>query len=139
MIRMTLGTVIGIAVAFVTVLVMQKIGHVVFPPPGDLDADNTESIRTYVDSMPVGAFAFVLASYIVGTFDGVFIACLIARMKYHVYGIIIGGLMLFATIANLILIPHPNWFSASAVAGIALAAAMASWLSMRTLPEVEKP
>ena len=139
MIRMILGTVVGVTVAFVTVLVMQKIGHLVFPPPADFDVNDTEALRTYVDSMPVGAFAFVLASYVIGTFDGVFIACLIARMKYHVFGVIVGGLMLVATIANLILIPHPHWFSASAVTGIALAAFLASWLAGRALPEVAKP
>ena len=43
--------------------------------------------------------------------------------------------MLAATIANLILIPHPHWFSATAVVGIVAAAGMAAWLARRTLPE----
>lgn len=134
MIRMILGAVVGITVAFVTVFVLQKIGHSVYPPPANMDPSNTEEFMTYVASMPLGALLFVLASYLIGAFDGVFIACLVARMKYHVFGVIVGGLMLVATIANLILIPHPLWFSIAAVAGIAGSAVMAVFIAMRALP-----
>ena len=139
MMRMLLGTLVGVAVAFGTVLIMQKIGHSVFPPPADFDAENTEAIRTYVASAPIGSLLFVLASYFIGTFDGVFVACLIARTKYHVFGVIIGGMMLAATIANLILIPHPHWFSAAAVIGIVTCTLMAVFLAVRALPERAHP
>ena len=139
MIRMSLGIIIGATVAFVTVLVMQEVGHIVFPPAAELDPDDTEAIRTYVSNAPVGALWLVLASYFIGTFDGVFLACLVARMKYHIFGIIVGGLMLAATIANLILIPHPHWFSLAAVLGIAICAVTAVLLAVRTLPERAHP
>jgi hypothetical protein len=131
---MLLGAVVGITVAFVTVFILQKIGHIVYPPPAGMDPTDTEAFMTYVASMPLGAFLFVLASYFIGTFDGVFIACLVARMKYHIFGIVVGGLMLVVTIANLILIPHPPWFSISAVVGIAVSTIMAVFIAMRALP-----
>ena len=136
MIRMLLGTVTGITIAIATVMIMQKIGHSVFPPP-DMDPTDTEAFKTYVASMPIGALLFVLASYLVGVFDGVFIACLIARMKYHVFGVIVGGLMLVATIANLILIPHPLWFSIAAVLGIVVFTVIAVFIAIRALPVQE--
>lgn len=139
MIRMILGAVVGLAVAIATVMIMQKLGHMVFPPPAGFEVEDTAAARAYVDSLPLGAFLFVLASYFIGTFDGVFAACLIARFKYRAFAIIIGGLMLVATIANLILIPHPHWFSASAVAGIGLSAYLAFWLARRTLPKAPHP
>ena len=134
MMRMFLGTVVGITVAFVTVFIVQKVGHIMYPPPAELDPTDTEAFMTYVASMPLGAFIMVLASYFIGVFDGVFIACLVARMKYHVFGVIVGGLMLVATIANLIVIPHPLWFSITAVVGIAACTAMAVFIAMRALP-----
>jgi hypothetical protein len=139
MIRMILGIVIGIGVAIVTVMIMQKVGHIMYPPPPDFEVENSEALRAYVDTMPLGAFLFVLASYFIGTFDGVFIACLIARLKYHIFAILIGGLMLILTIVNLIVIPHPHWFSASAVVGIIASAFLAYWLATRTLPEGPHP
>ncbi len=131
---MFLGTVVGIGTAFLTVWLMQLIGHMAFPPPADLDVEDIEAFREYVNTLPVGALAFVLASYLIGTFDGVFLACLIARMKYHIFAIIVGGLMLVATISNLIMIPHPLWFSAASLLGIAAMAVLAAYLAHRTLP-----
>jgi hypothetical protein len=136
---MIFGIIVGITVAIVTVMIMQKLGHIMFPPPADFEVENTEALRAYVISMPLGAFVFLLASYFIGTFDGVFIACLIARTKYHIFAIMIGGLMAILTIVNLIVIPHPHWFSASAVLGIVGSAAMAFWLAKRTLPEGPHP
>jgi hypothetical protein len=43
-----------------------------------------------------------------------------------IYAIVVGGLMFVATVANLIMIPHPVWFSVLGVAGIGAAA----WLGM---------
>ena len=42
-----------------------------------------------------------------------------------------------ATIANLILIPHPIWFSIAAVLGIATFTAMGVFIAMRALPVQE--
>jgi uncharacterized protein YacL len=43
-----------------------------------------------------------------------------------IYAIVVGGLMLVATAANLLTIPHPLWFSVLGVVGIIVAA----WLGM---------
>ena len=39
---------------------------------------------------------------------------------------VVGGFMLIATAANLIMIPHPLWFSVLAVLGLVIA----TWLGM---------
>ncbi len=55
--------------------------------------------------------------WLLGTLAGGMVACKIAREKPAVFACIIGAVMLAATIANLLLIPHPNWFS---IAGIGM-------------------
>ena len=132
MVRKVLGAVVGIAIAVVTVALVEMISHAVFPPPADLDVSDSESLATYMRQAPVGALLLVVAGYLIGTFDGVFIGALIGRGKPAAYAALIGLLMLVATIANLIMIPHPFWFQAAAVIGIPLAA-LAGMLAIRAV------
>ena len=52
-----------------------------------------------------------------------------------VYACVIGGLVLLATAANLVMIPHPIGFSIPAVAGIVLAAWLGMTIGARTSAE----
>lgn len=135
MLRDVIGAVVGIAVAMITVLLLEKAGHYVYPAPADLDVRNTEAMMDYVASLPIGALLFVLIAYVIGTFDGVFVGAWIGRTKPVVFALVVGVLMLVATITNLIMIPHPLWFSVSAVAGIIVAA----WLATLVVPRPVAP
>lgn len=132
MMRDVLAAIIGIAVAFVTVMLLQMLGHMVYPPPAGLNVEDTQAMSAYVSSMPVGAFLFVLASYVIAAFDGTFVACWIGRAKPFIFALVVGVLMLVATITNVIMIPHPLWFSISAVVGIIAAAWLASLVAPST-------
>lgn len=134
MLRDVFGAIVGIAVAIVTVMLLQKIGHMAFPPPADLDVEDTRSMMDYVRSMPVAALLFVLVSYIFAAFDGTFVACWIGHAKPVIFALIIGVLMLVATISNLIMIPHPLWFSITAVVGIIAAASAAAYMAHAVFP-----
>jgi hypothetical protein len=83
-------------------------------------------MRTYLTTLPFAAFLFVGGAWFVGTLGGTFVACKIGNAKPITYAIVVGGLMLIATAANLIMIPHPLWFSILGVVGIIVAA----WLGM---------
>lgn len=131
--RNVVAALVGIAVAVITVLVLQKIGHIVFPPPADLDFANRDVVVEYMQTLPVGAFLFVLASYIIAAFDGTFAACLIGRANSIFFAVIVGGTMLIGTAVNLAMIPHPAWFAISAVLGIIVAAWLAAQIVKATV------
>lgn len=131
MLRDVLAAITGIAVAIITVMLIQMLGHVVFPPPADLNMEDTEAMRTYVRSIPVAALLFVLASYLIAAFDGTLVACLIGHARPAYFALVVAVLMLVGTVTNLIMIPHPAWFAVASVAGIVAAAAVASWLGGR--------
>jgi hypothetical protein len=131
--RNVIGALVGIAVAIITVMVLQKIGHIVFPPPADLDFENRDAVAAYMQTLPIGAFVFVLASYIIAAFDGTFAACLVGRAMPVIYALIVGGMMLIGTVANLALIPHPTWFSITAIIGIIVAAWLAAQIAAATV------
>ena len=94
-----------------------------------------EAIDNLIMSAPVGALALVLAGYLMGTFDGVFVACLIGRSNPSYYAMLIAMLMLAGTISTLLTMKHPTWFSVSAIVGIILAA----WLAAKVAPKIKLP
>ena len=136
MLRKVLGALAGIATAVLTVMLMEWLGHSVYPPPDGIDLSNTEALTTYVAAAPLGALLFVLVGYLIATFDGTFIACLIGRAPQYIYALLIAVLMLASTASNLIMIPHPTWFSISAVVGIIASAWLAKKVAAITIAKV---
>ena len=132
-----LAGVVGVIVAFVLVWLVQKVGHTVYPPPVDLDWQDTEAVRTFIGTLPTGAFLFVIASYFIGAFCGTLAACKIAGSNRFVFALIVGGLMLAATAMNLVMIPHPMWFSVLAIIAIVVAAWLGLKLGGGSMPQAE--
>lgn len=132
-----LAGVVGVIGAFVLVWLVQKVGHTVYPPPVDLDWEDADAVREFIGSLPTGAFLFVIASYFIGAFGGTFAACKIAKSSRFVFALLVGGLMLVATAMNLVMIPHPMWFSVLAIVAIIVAAWLGLKLSGGSMPEAE--
>ena len=116
----------GTLVAVGLVWIIEIAGHTVYPPPPDLDFSDTEAVRLYMSGLPLGAFLFVGCAWFIGTLGGTMAACYVGNAAPRVFAIVVGALMLVATGVNLVLIPHPVWFSITGFAGIVLAA----WLGM---------
>ena len=128
--RSILGLIAGLAVAIVTVMLFQWISHTVWPPPEGLNTKDSAALAEHLKVAPLGSLILVVAGYIVGTFDGVFLGCFIGTAKRYIYAVVIGGLVLIGTISTLIMIPHPIWFAASSLIGIPVAA----WLATIVAP-----
>ena len=120
MIRKIGAAVVGIIVAGGIVFIVESLGHSVYPAPPDLDMSDPVQFGNYVESLPFGAFLFVAGAWVLGTLGGGLLACFIAAEKPRVYSSIVGGFIFAATIANLIMIPHPLWFSISSLIAIAV-------------------
>jgi hypothetical protein len=132
-VRTVVAVVVGTVVAFVLVGVIEAIGEVVYPPPAGVDFGRPDQLGSYMQRLPGGALAFVLAAWILATFLGGLVAAWIARSRTALVTAIVGALVLAATIANFVLIPHPAWMVAAGVVGIAIAAYLAGRL-MRVAP-----
>jgi hypothetical protein len=131
MLRRILAVLVGLVVAFGTVALVEWFGHQVYPPPPDLDFTNAVMIKAYISTLPLGAFLFVLLAWFSGTLAGGMVACRIAQSNPVIFASIIGAMMLVATIANLMMIPHPTWFSITAIVLIAAGTLLAiRWSSI---------
>ena len=116
----------GVVIAFAIVWLIEAVGHSVYPPPPNLNFADADAMRAYTSTVPIGALLFVAGAWIVATLCGTFAACKIGHATPVIFAGVVGGLMLLATAANLILIPHPLWFSILGIVGIIVAA----WLGM---------
>jgi hypothetical protein len=130
MFRNLAAIVIGVITAFVTVMLVDKIGHTIYPPPAGLDFTNPDAIRPYLATLPIGAFLFILASAVVAAFAGTLIACFIGTARPGTFGAVVGGIVLAASVANFIAIPHPLWLSLATLSGIILSTLAAMRLAV---------
>jgi len=130
MIRNISAAIIGLVIAFALIMVIEKVGHMIYPPPPDLDFSDPEAVRPYIATLPILALLFPMFAWMIGTFSGSLVACVIGTVRPLAFAIVVGGLVLAGTIANLIVIPHPLWFSALSVIGIVASA----WLAMLLAP-----
>lgn len=125
MIRKILAVIAGAALAVALITAIDRIGHWWYPAPGDLDFGNEEIVASYIASLPAGAFLIVLAGWGLGALCGGILAALIAREKPVLLATIIGALVALGTVMTLLSLPHPLWFSITAIVVIAVMTVLA--------------
>jgi hypothetical protein len=125
MLRLLVGCLVGVAVAFVVVTVVETTGHLVYPPPPDVDLAKPEAFDTLMERLPLGAIVAVLIAWAAGAFAGGGAAAAIARRPAAAW--IVGALMMAAAIATMVMIPHPAWFVAASFP----AALVPAWIAGR--------
>ena len=122
----------GVLIAVGLVWIIEMIGHSVYPPPPGIDFSDTESLRAYTSGLPLAAFLFVGCGWFIGTLGGTLAACRVGTAEPKIYAMVVGGLMLIATVVNLVMIPHPLWFAIVGIVGIVLAAWLGMTISQRS-------
>jgi hypothetical protein len=114
-----------------------KLGQVIYPPPAWLDFEKRETILEAIRTTPTGMLAILLVAYAFGTFVSAGIAARIAPTSKIVHGLIVGGLLLFLCLGQLMNLPYPVWFKVSGVAVFPPAAFLGARLM--TLAPTSKP
>lgn len=117
MLRAAAATLAGIVAAVALVAVVEAVGHVVFPPPAEIDLDDPAAVAGIIAELPAGALFFVVLGWACGAFGGGYVATKVARGTTRVPAVLVALLLLAATGWTLHAIPHPLWM---AVAGIVI-------------------
>ena len=125
--RMGAAGVVGVVCAVAVVAAIELVSHALYAPASLPDMNDPAAMAAFVQSMPLGAFLFVLAAYLAGTLSGGLVAALIARKHAARFAWIIGGLILIASAINFLTLPHPAWFVVATFLGVPLVA----WLTGR--------
>ncbi len=125
MARKILALLAGVFTAVIVVGLIEYLAHLIYAPAVPPDRNNPEAMRAFIASMPVGAFLLILLAYAAGTFVGGVVAGRIARSTAWRYAGSIGGLILLFALMNIVMLPHPLWFTVSVIIVVPLMAALA--------------
>jgi hypothetical protein len=121
--RIALGVVAGLVLAFVCIFAIEQAGMRLYPPPAVEYPGDANAAARMMAALPTGAFILVAFAWFIGTLVGAGIANLIARRS--IAGWIVVGLIMAAALFNLTMLPHPVWMWG---AGILLPLA-AGWIA----------
>lgn len=127
MLRTVMAVVAGMVALVLVVALVEMLGHVVYPPPPNVDMTDPDQLNAMIGQLPTGALVSVVMAWALGSLAGGFVAHRVANRHRLMAALIVGGIMLALVIANLLMIPHPAWMT---VAGLALPLPLA-WLGAR--------
>jgi hypothetical protein len=130
-VRLVISVICGALVAFALVAGIEAIGARMFPAPPGVDLTQPSALESHMSALPPGLLLFVVAAWVVATFVGALVASAIAQRRVVLVAAIVGILVLAATVANFVMIPHPPWMVVAGVAGILIAALAAGKVMTR--------
>ncbi len=136
--RKILGTFVGLCVAVMVVVIVQAVGHRIWPLPQGVDFRDAEQVAALVRALPAGALLWVAFSYFTGTLAGAYAALKIARDAWASTwpAVAVEGVLLAFGVMNLMALPHPAWFWVTALASFPLGAFVAIRLARKTSARV---
>ena len=108
-VRRILAVIAGLAVAFLVIVFVEVILHVMYPLPEGADPHDAASMKAAMASLPVGALAGVVIGWVLGSLVGSFTAAKIARSGGLLPGLGVGIILLAASVLNMVALPHPVW------------------------------
>jgi hypothetical protein len=111
--KIILGVVAGLVVAFLCVMGIEAVGHLVYPPPPGTDLTDPAQVARLMEIVPAAALAFVAAAWFVGALAGAWVANAVA--KRALAGWIVALLVIAGGVATMIMIPHPAWLWAAGI------------------------
>jgi len=131
--RKILGAVLGLCAAITVVMIIQSLGHKLWPIPTGVDFKNKEQVAAMVRALPVGALLWVALSYCLGTLAGAYMALKVSRDPWTTWpALVVEGVLLAFGVMNLMALPHPGWFWIASLASFPLGAFAAIWLARKT-------
>jgi hypothetical protein len=113
--RKILAVLVGMIAGFAVIGLVEGLSNTLFPVPAGVDTTDMEALKRHVMTLPASAMLLVLAAHALGALAAGYACARIARAHWPTGSWIVGGLLLCAGVANLLLLPHPAWFAVADV------------------------
>ena len=126
-----LATFVGLTGAFVTMIILEIVGHLLFPTPLAVEAAGQSELQANLVNIPTGAYVTVALAHGAGLLVGLLIARAIDRASM-IGMYIIAVFLLLGTISNLFQLPHPVWFAILDIAIVLVVGAGILWKTHRS-------
>nr|ASV46983.1 hypothetical protein [uncultured bacterium] len=107
--RRVLAVLAGTIAAMVVVTLMDGVVGRLYPLPEGTDVRDPEVMRTAIAALPFAALALLVVGWAIAAAVGAFVAVRLTRDGWTGAGITVVVLLLAATVANLLMLPHPAW------------------------------
>lgn len=138
--RTILGMLAGVVVMFVTIMGIEALGHLAYPPPPGLDPLNPEheaAFAKFMLQMPFMAKAMLALAWAAGAFVGGLVAAKIARHQ-NAAALFVALVVMSGVVGMIVRVPHPTWLAAAGLLLPIPAALLAARLVHRSklLPKV---
>lgn len=109
MLRIVGSIIAGAIAAFAAVWLVELVGHLVFPLPGELDPRHPEAMPSY----PLVAKLIVVLAWFLGPLAGAWVARGFGGPRWAVW--LVAVLVACGSIFNIIMVPYPAWMQIAAV------------------------
>lgn len=109
MVRNILSIASGLLTSFVLIILLEAIGHILYPPPADLDIRNAEAYKEFLSHAPMSVFLLVLLAYALGSFFGGMTSSWVAKENKAGKAMTVGGILMGLGMVNLMSFQHPVW------------------------------
>jgi hypothetical protein len=130
-VRSILAVLLGVVLGVVLIGTIEALSHLVYSSPPGVDLHDHQAMRAAMDKIPVGALLSVVLAWVGGSGGGSWLAARIAGRSPVLHGMIVGSVFLLVSMAVMLMIPHPVWFSIVAVATVSLATFLGAKLGSR--------
>jgi len=121
MLRIILGIIGGVIVAFIVTFLIESIGHTAFPVAGDLPMSDP----AYLDAVPLPAKLMVMPAWFLASLCGGALANAISRSGWA--GWAVAACMIAGAAYSFTQIVHPTWM----IAGGIILPLLAAWIASR--------
>ena len=132
LLKRILATLAGVVVAALVIYLLEAIGHILQPPPPEVDLHDPASLEAYLEVAPFLIKLMVVIGWVVGCFTGGWVAGRIYRDNL-VPSVLVGLVLLVASILNMTQFTHPLWMWVSAIIGMVPAAWWGGRLALQRL------
>ena len=115
--KSALAVVAGLFVSVLLITAIETASHKLYTPTVRVDSTDANTLREMAaGGIPTATLVLVLVAWAVGVVAGGWVAARFAPRSPMAHAHVVAVILLLATVANLLMIPHPLWVWAAALA-----------------------
>jgi hypothetical protein len=103
--------ILGIIAGMIVNYSMIAVGNMIIAPPLSEDITSPEGLKASMPFFEWQHFIFPFLAHALGTFVGAVIAAIVSADSKMKFAMTIGFFFLMGSVANMVLLPAPVWFS----------------------------